>query len=408
MLEQFLKAGYETKNFHELADVYVINSCVVTNTGEKKSLQAVRRAMKQNPQADVVLAGCLAQKDAEALLGRGLRLVIGNQRRGDIVSLLREAVEQDTQIAAVDSVLKIPFEKLEIDDFDGHTRAVMKIQEGCDRYCAYCIIPYVRGSIRSREVSDIKNEAIRLAAAGYHEVVLTGIHLSSFGRDLHGQSLLDAIRAVDEVDGISRIRLGSLEPVVATDEFIQGLSDVKSLCPQFHLSLQSGNDRILQSMRRRYTAQQYLAAARRLQSAFPDCSLTTDVIVGFPGETDDEFLDSLAFCREVGFAKIHVFPYSQRAGTPAADMTGQLPKVIKDERAKELIALGKELSGEFRLKFLGKTAEVLFEEEDEAGASGYTPHYMEVYAKGAQSGEISKVRLDEIKEDRFVGTVLSK
>ncbi|NLA53058.1 MAG: tRNA (N(6)-L-threonylcarbamoyladenosine(37)-C(2))-methylthiotransferase MtaB, partial [Clostridiales bacterium] len=196
MLEQFLKAGYESKGFHEIADVYVINSCVVTAVGEKKSLQAVRRAMKQNPQAEVVLAGCLAQKDAEGLLSRGLRLVIGNQQRGDIVSLLHEAVAQDRQIAAVDSVLSLPFEKLHIDDFDGHTRAVMKIQEGCDRYCAYCIIPYVRGGIRSRELSYIKLEAQRLAAAGYREVVLTGIHLSSYGRDLDGESLLDALRAV--------------------------------------------------------------------------------------------------------------------------------------------------------------------------------------------------------------------
>lgn len=405
MLEQFLKAGYESKGFHEIADVYVINSCVVTAVGEKKSLQAVRRAMKQNPQAEVVLAGCLAQKDAEGLLSRGLRLVIGNQQRGDIVSLLHEAVAQDRQIAAVDSVLSLPFEKLHIDDFEGHTRAVMKIQEGCDRYCAYCIIPYVRGGIRSRELSDIKLEAQRLAAAGYREVVLTGIHLSSYGRDLDGESLLDALRAVDEVAGISRIRLGSLEPVVATDEFISGLKEIKSLCPQFHLSLQSGNDRVLQSMHRRYTAAEYLAAARRLQAAFPDCALTTDVIVGFPGETEEEFLDSLAFSREVGFAKIHVFPYSQRAGTPAADMPGQLPKAVKDERARRLISLGEELAGEYRLKLLGTIEEVLFEEEDEAGASGYTSCYMEVYALGAKSGELLQVSLDHIKGDCFEGTV---
>ena len=407
MLEQFLKAGYEARDFHERADVYVINSCVVTGTGERKSLQAVRRAMKRNPGAEVVLAGCLAQKDAEGLLSRGLRLVIGNQRRNEIVSLLNEAVAGDTGIAAVDSVLRVPFEKMEIANFDGHTRAVMKIQEGCDRYCAFCIIPYVRGGIRSRDVKAVREEALRLSQAGYSEAVLTGIHLSSYGRDLGGAgTLLDAIRAAAEAPGIRRIRLGSLEPVIATEEFVTELSKITKLCPQFHLSLQSGSDRVLKSMRRRYTASEYLAAARRLQAAFPGCALTTDVITGFPGETEEEFSQTLDFCKEVGFARIHVFPYSRREGTPAASMEGQLPKAVKEERARRLIALGDELADHYRQSLLGTVQDVLFEEESGDGASGYTPQYVEVYAKGARQGQIAPVRLFKLGKERFEGILI--
>ena len=407
MLEQFLKTGYEARDFHERADVYVINSCVVTGTGERKSLQAVRRAMKRNPGAEVVLAGCLAQKDAEGLLSRGLRLVIGNQRRNEIVSLLDEAVAHDTSIAAVDSVLRVPFEKMEIANFDGHTRAVMKIQEGCDRYCAFCIIPYVRGGIRSRDVKAVREEALRLSQAGYSEVVLTGIHLSSYGRDLGGAgTLLDAIRAAAEAPGIRRIRLGSLEPVIATEEFVEELSKISKLCPQFHLSLQSGSDRVLKSMRRRYTASEYLAAARRLQAAFPGCALTTDVITGFPGETEEDFSQTLDFCKEIGFARIHVFPYSRREGTPAASMEGQLPKAVKEERARRLIALGDELADHYRQSLLNTVQDVLFEEESGDGASGYTPQYVEVYARGARQGQIAPVRLFKLGKERFEGILI--
>ena len=379
----------------------------MTGTGERKSLQAVRRAMKRNPGAEVILAGCLAQKDAEGLLSRGLRLVIGNQRRNEIVSLLNEAVAGDTGIAAVDSVLRVPFEKMEIANFDGHTRAVMKIQEGCDRYCAFCIIPYVRGGIRSRDVKDVREEALRLSQAGYSEAVLTGIHLSSYGRDLGGAgTLLDAVRAAAEAPGIRRIRLGSLEPVIATEEFVTELAKIKKLCPQFHLSLQSGSDRVLKSMRRRYTASEYLAAARRLQAAFPGCALTTDVITGFPGETEEEFGETLDFCKEVGFARIHVFPYSRREGTPAASMEGQLPKAVKEERARRLIALGDELADHYRQSLLGTVQDVLFEEESGDGASGYTPQYVEVYAKGARQGQIAPVRLFKLGKERFEGILI--
>jgi threonylcarbamoyladenosine tRNA methylthiotransferase MtaB len=296
---------------------------------------------------------------------------------------------------------------MEIANFDGHTRAVMKIQEGCDRYCAFCIIPYVRGGIRSREVADVRAEAMRLSEAGYSEVVLTGIHLSSYGRDLEGaDTLLDAVRAAAEAPGIRRIRLGSLEPVIATEEFVTELAKITKLCPQFHLSLQSGSDRVLKAMRRRYTAAEYLAAAHRLQAAFPGCALTTDVITGFPGETEEEFRETMAFCREAGFARIHVFPYSRREGTPAASMEGQLPKAVREERARRLIALADELADDYRRSLLDTVQDVLFEEESGEGASGYTPQYVEVWAPGAVQGQIAAVRLHKLGKERFEGVII--
>ena len=403
MLEQFLQAGYEARDFHEQADVYVINSCVVTGTGEKKSLQALRRAIKQNPGADIVLSGCLAQKEADSLLSTGARLILGNQRRNDVVQLLQEAIDTDTQLSAVEEVKHVAYEPLQINYSEGHTRAIMKIQEGCDRYCSYCIIPYVRGGIRSRGVMDIRAEAQRLAQAGYLEVVLTGIHLSSYGRDLAGETLLDAIRAVAQVPGIARIRLGSLEPVIAETDFVEALREIKQVCPQFHLSLQSGSDSVLTRMRRRYTAGDYLRSARLLQEAFPGCALTTDVLTGFPGESEEEFRQTLDFCREVGFAKLHVFPFSARAGTPAAAMPEQLPKAVKDARAREMIGLGETLGQAYRRGLLGSAQEVLFEEEKDGVAGGYTPQYVQVQVPGGQKGSLARVHLQALKGEGFLG-----
>lgn len=407
MLEQFLLAGYEARDFHEPADVYVINSCVVTGTGEKKSLQALRRAIKQNPDAEIVLSGCLAQKEADNLLSTGARLILGNQRRSEVVQLLQEAIDTDTQLSAVEEVRRIAYEPLQISYSEGHTRAVMKIQEGCDRYCSYCIIPYVRGNIRSRGVADIQAEAMRLAKAGYLEVVLTGIHLSSYGRDLAGETLLDAVRAVAQVPGIARIRLGSLEPVIADEGFVVALKDIRQVCPQFHLSLQSGSDSVLTRMRRRYTAEEYLRSARLLQEAFPGCALTTDVLTGFPGESEEEFRLTLDFCREVGFAKLHVFPFSARAGTPAATMPGQLPNAVKEARARELIGLGETLGQDYRKGLLGSAQEVLFEEEKDGVAGGYTPQYMQVQVPGGQKGKLAQVRLLALQENGFQGCLIT-
>ncbi len=406
MLELFQKAGYEARPFSEPADVYVVNTCTVTGTGDKKSLNAVRRALKQNPAAEVVIAGCLAQRDGEKLLSTGARLVIGNARRREVVSLLEEAIEKGQRVAAVTDILRVPYEPLEISRHEGHTRAVLKIQEGCDRYCTYCIIPSVRGGIRSRKPEEIRAEAERLAAAGFSEMVLTGIHLTSYGRDLEHKTLLDAIRACG-VPGILRIRLGSLEPVIVTPEFVHALKKESKVCPQFHLALQSGSDPVLRRMRRRYTTEEFRTSAFLLRQAFPRCALTTDVITGFPGETEEEFAQTLAFCQEIGFARMHVFPYSARQGTPAAGMPGQVPRALREERARRLIALGKELALAYRKDMLGREAEVLAEETDEKGfSSGYTAEYIPCVFPGGAPGRVHCVRVSGLTEDGVEGTLL--
>ncbi len=405
MLELFESAGYEVRPFSEAADVYVVNTCTVTGTGDKKSLNAVRRALRQNPAAEVVIAGCLAQRDGEKLLATGARLVIGNARRGEVVKLLEEAVERGQRVAAVSDILRVPYEPLTISRHEGHTRAVLKIQEGCDRYCTYCIIPSVRGGIRSRQPEDIFSEAKRLAEAGFQELVLTGIHLTSYGRDLEGKTLLDAVCACD-VPGVRRIRLGSLEPVIVTEDFVRALAGETKVCPQFHLALQSGSDTVLKRMRRRYTADEFRRACGLLRAQFPGCAVTTDVITGFPGETEAEFAETMDFCREIGFARMHVFPYSARQGTAAAQMPGQVPKAVREERARRLIALGNDLARAYRAALIGQTAQVLLEEKDEDGVSrGYTAAYISCAVPGGEPGQVVSVRITDTTEDGVVGQI---
>lgn len=404
MLEQFEQAGYTAVPFQEKADVYVVNTCTVTGTGDKKSLQAVRRAQRLNPAAEVVIAGCLAQRDGEKLLNTGARLVLGNANRGRVVQLLEEAVEQGQRVAAVTDILRVPYEPLFISRHEGHTRAVLKIQEGCDRYCTYCIIPYVRGGIRSRKPEDIATEAKRLAQAGFSELVLTGIHLTSYGRDLGGVSLLDAVRACDQ-PGVQRIRLGSLEPVIVTEEFVRALQEMPKVCPQFHLALQSGCDKILKAMRRRYTTDQFRQAAALLRQAFPDCALTTDVICGFPGETDADFAETIAFCREIGFARMHVFPFSARQGTPAATMSGQVLRAVREERARQLIAVGTELSRAYREALLGRSVQVLCEERTDGVSHGYTAQYIPCNFPEGEPGKNYSVVVTGLTEDGVTGHI---
>ncbi|MBR5111520.1 MAG: tRNA (N(6)-L-threonylcarbamoyladenosine(37)-C(2))-methylthiotransferase MtaB [Clostridia bacterium] len=405
MLELFIQAGYEPRAFTDTADIYVVNTCTVTGTGDKKSLNAVRRALRTNPQAEVVIAGCLAQRDGEKLLETGARLVIGNARRDEVVKLLEEAVEKGERVAAVTDILRAPYEPLFISSHEGHTRAVLKIQEGCDRYCTYCIIPYVRGGIRSRKPEDIAKEACRLARAGFQELVLTGIHLTSYGRDLEKASLIDAIRACD-VPGVSRIRLGSLEPVIVTEDFVSSLQIEKKVCPQFHLALQSGSDAVLHRMRRRYTTEDFRRACALLRQAYPTCAITTDVITGFPGETEDEFSETVRFSREIGFARMHVFPYSARQGTPAAAMPNQVKRAVREERARQLIAVGNALAEAYRASWLGKQVEVLLEETDENGlAHGYTAEYIPCAVESGHPGQLCKATVTEILEDGLLGII---
>ncbi len=380
MLERFRAAGYTVIPFDQAADVYVVNTCTVTGTGDKKSLQIARRLQRQHPDSEVVLAGCLAQRRGEALLETGARLIIGTQRRLEVVTLLEQAVRENQQLCAVnDYNATTPFEPLSIASQEGHTRAILKIQEGCNNRCTYCIIPSVRGPIRSRPLSEVAEEARRLTNAGFTELVLTGIHLTSYGRDLSdGTALLDAIRVVQETPGVRRIRLGSLEPTVATDSFAQALRGMDKVCPQFHLALQSGSDTVLARMARRYNMRMYREAVAHLRAAFPRAAFTTDILTGFPGETEEEYQQTRQVIKEVGFAKIHVFPYSRREGTRAATMSGQLTTAEKEDRARALIALGEETARAYREMWLGETAPVLVEERLGDAWVGYTPEYIQV------------------------------
>ncbi len=409
MLELFEQAGYQPGDFDQPCDVYVINTCTVTGTGDKKSLQAVRRARRLNPAADIIVCGCMAQRDGEKLLAdTDARLILGTARRAEIVTLLEQAQREHTRLCAVTDVRRAAFEPLLITHQEGRIRATLKIQEGCDRFCTYCIIPYVRGGIRSRSVQDVRDEAARLAQAGYREIVLTGIHLTSYGRDLkNGDTLLSVIRAVHDIAGVERIRLGSLEPVIATADFARALGEMPKLCPQFHLALQSGCDSVLRRMRRRYDTAAFRESAQALRAVFPDCALTTDVMSGFPGETDAEHRQSLDFCREMRFARMHVFPYSEREGTAAATMPDPVPRHIREERARELIALGAGMAEDYRRAQLGTVRRVLFEQCAEGVSVGYTPEYMRCEAPGTVCGQTLPVRMTGLLPEGFSGEIVT-
>lgn len=411
MLERFRAAGYTVVPFDGDADVYVLNTCTVTGTGDKKSMQITRRLRREHPQSEIVLCGCLAQRKGEALKDTGARLILGTQRRGEVVTLLERAVREGVQLCAVDALTAAtPFEELSITDQEDHTRAILKIQEGCNNRCTYCIIPSVRGPIRSRPLAEVSAEAARLARAGFRELVLTGIHLSSYGRDLPERpALIDAIEAVQQVDGVMRIRLGSLEPTIATADFAARLARCGKVCPQFHLALQSGSDAVLARMARQYNTAMYRQAVANLRAAFPMAAFTTDVLTGFPGETEEEYRQTRAFIEEIGFARIHVFPYSQREGTKAAVMPGQLSREEKERRARALIGLGEGVALRYRQSWLGREAEVLLEERDESGWHGYTPEYIPVTVPAAPAcaqGAPLRVRLTALAGDGMVGEIL--
>ena len=418
MLELFQQAGYLSVPWHEDADIYLLNTCTVTGTGDRKSEQAARRVKREHPGSLLIVCGCLAQRESGRMLELGAGVVLGTQNRSRVVELAAEALSTGRPVCAVEPLSgSAPFELLTVHRQDGHTRAVMKIQEGCDRACTYCIIPSVRGPVRSRPLDDIRAEAARFRDAGYREIVLTGIHLASYGRDLSPAgagnpqriTLLDAVSAVQETEGILRIRLGSLEPNVATDAFAARLSRMDKVCPQFHLALQSGSDTVLSRMKRCYNTAQYLAAARRLRAAFPHAAFTTDILTGFPGETDREYQETRDFISRMGFARIHVFPYSQRAGTPAADMPGQLPEAVREERARRLISLGHDAAAAYLASWIGLESTLLPEEKINGRWEGYTPEYIRVtLPDGCEcvSGRPLRVRLTGITSSGMSGVPL--
>ncbi len=382
MRQSLEQAGYEIVPFSEAADVYVINTCTVTNVADKKSRQMIHRAKKQNPDAIVVAAGCYVQTSTEkALRDEAVDILLGNDEKNDLVAVL-EAYDRKKIVRMTDiNEPGRPFEELSVSHPAEHTRAFVKVQDGCDQFCSYCIVPFARGRARSRDPEQVLREVETLASNGFREVVLTGIHVSSYGPDV-GSSLPDLVRRIHAVNGIRRIRLGSLEPGIITEEFVTELAGLEKVCPHFHLSLQSGSDTVLQRMNRKYTAAEYLEKCALLQSRYEHPAITTDVIVGFPGETEEEFAETCAFVQRAGFYQIHVFPYSRREGTAAARMDGQIPGKVKAERSAALLAVSAGLEEEFAGWYEGRQVEVLFEEsvtvDGERYCVGYTPEYIRV------------------------------
>lgn len=404
------EAGYEIVPFTQKADVYVINTCSVTNMADRKSRQMLHKAKKNNPDSIVVATGCYVQtSEKEVLNDLSVDIVIGNDRKHDLVRLLEE-YSLDSVNDTVDDINdgKHDFEELFIDQTKEHTRAFIKVQDGCNQFCSYCIIPYARGRVRSRRFENVIAEVERLAANGFKEVVLTGIHLSSYGVDFEeATGLLELIQAVNAVKGIERIRLGSLEPKIVTEHFASELSKLDKICPHFHLSLQSGCDATLKRMNRKYTTKEYERGCELLRKYFVHPAITTDVIVGFPGETEEEFEQTEAYLEHIHFYEMHIFKYSKRKGTRAAVMPDQIDEQIKAARSEKLIALGHDMSKEFRKFYIGKNEEVLFEEKAVIGDKEYFVGYTKEYVKVAKetdenlenqivSGRISGMLTDEI------------
>ncbi len=386
-MQQLLEeAGYEIVSFHEKADVYIINTCSVTNIADRKSRQMLHRAKKQNPEAVVVAAGCYVQSAAEELKADlAVDVIIGNNKKQDLVPILEEYFKDRTDSSHVIEINEThEYERLSIHKIADHTRAFLKVQDGCNQFCSYCIIPYTRGRVRSRRPEEVVAEVRELAAAGYQEVVLTGIHLSSYGVDFkeeENENLLSLIRQVHEVDGIRRIRLGSLEPRIITDDFAKALASMPKFCPHFHLSLQSGCDETLKRMNRHYTTEEYAAGCDILRRYFDNPAITTDVIVGFPGETEEEFEATKVFLERIGFYEMHIFKYSRRAGTRADRMPEQVPEQIKNVRSEALLLLEKQMSKAYRESFLGKKKTVLLEEKTEIGGRAYMIGHTMEYVK---------------------------
>ena len=389
MQEMLEQNGYEIVPFQEGADVYIINTCTVTNMADRKSRQMIHKARKMNPEAVVVAAGCYVQTaEMQEKLDPDIDIVIGNNRKQDLIRILAEYWKEETlHPEQVEELIDInhtkEYENLTLDRTAEHTRAYIKVQDGCNQFCSYCIIPFARGRVRSRKAQDVTDEVRRLAENGYKEVVLTGIHLSSYGMDLEKEEdLLHLIQSVHEVEGIERIRLGSLEPRIITEEFAQTLASLPKICPHFHLSMQSGCDETLKRMNRRYTSAEYFEKCEILRSAFEHPALTTDVIVGFPQESEEEFEITRKFIEKVNFYETHVFKYSKRQGTKAAAMEGQIPEPVKGTRSAELIRIGKEHKKAFESWYIGKEIAVLFEEESERDGQkiwvGHTREYIKV------------------------------
>lgn len=396
MQQRLQDCGYKIVPFDGAADIYIINTCTVTNIADRKSRQMIHRARRCNPDAVVVAVGCYVQTAAgEALEDGTVDIAVGNNRKKDIVPIIEEYLKtrEQPRVEKIDINNTREYEEMQLTRTAEHTRAYIKIQDGCNQFCSYCIIPYARGRVRSREEEDILQEVRGIVAAGYREIVLTGIHISSYGLDRGGPELLQLIRKLHEIDGLKRIRLGSLEPRIVTEQFARQLSALPGLCPHFHLSLQSGSDAVLGRMNRHYTAGEYFQTTEILRNCFRDPAITTDVIVGFPGETEEEFRETEAFVRKVNFYEMHIFKYSRRQGTRAAMMEGQLTEAEKGRRSAVLAQAEEEMSRSYRAGWLNRETGVLLEEKKQvAGGTywiGHTPQYVKVAMEAGESADLS-------------------
>ena len=410
----FREAGYEIVDFAEKADIYLINTCVVTNMGQRKSRQMIHRAIRKNPNAFIVISGCYPQTAAEEVKAiQGVDLIIGNQDRAAVVTLV-EAAATEQSIDAYDNVKKLSaqtaFEELSADCETEKTRAFLKIQEGCNQFCTYCIIPYARGPLRSRSLENLKDEVEKLVAAGFSEVVLIGIHLGAYGKELkNGTSLTDAVKAALAVTGLARVRLGSLESVEVGEDLLDLMASDERVQRQLHLPLQTGCDDVLKSMHRPYDTKIFAELIQKIRAKLPDVAITTDVIVGFPGETEENFAATKEFVRSCGFSKIHIFPFSPRKGTPAASFSGVVSEKVKQRRAVELAEVDRESHEKYCESMLDKTVTVLFEQESAEGLwEGLSGNYVRVYAKSEDnlSGKIRKITLKDLYKDGMIGEIL--
>lgn len=401
MLKIFNDAGYQEVDFKEIADVYVINTCTVTNTGDSKSRQMIRKAIRKNPQATVCVLGCYSQTAPEEIAKiEGVGVVLGTQYRKDIVKYVDDYLASGKMIVKVDSVMNLrKFEDLNIDRFK-NTRAFLKIQDGCNNFCTYCIIPYARGRVRSRTPESVLAQAKRLVENGYVEIVLTGIHTAGYGEDLDDYCFYDLLVDLVKIEGLKRLRISSIETSQITDEIINLIGSNEIIVDHLHVPLQAGCDATLKRMNRKYTTAQYLEKIQKIRSYLPSIAFTTDVIVGFPGESDEEFEETYNFIKKVNYSELHVFPYSPRKNTPAAKMKDQVNDQVKHDRASCLLQLSKELNRDFALKQVGKTLKVLFEKRDGNYLVGHAGDYLKVKVRTDDNliGEIANVRIDRYDE----------
>jgi len=409
-MEQLLsERGHEQGQFDGICDCYIINTCTVTAVSDKKSRNMIRRVRKQNPNSVIGVCGCYAQVDPEAVQALDVDVLVGTSGREEFLRQLEQAVREKTRYTCVDNAMqRREFEVLPAGGMAARTRALIKVQDGCVNFCTYCIIPYARGPLRSLPLETAVQQAVQCAEAGYRELVITGIEISSWGVDFKdGSKLQDLLAALCEAVPQCRIRLGSLEPRTVDEDFCQRLSKYKNLCPQFHLSLQSGSDTVLKRMHRKYDTARYLESVKLLKQYFPGCAVTTDLIVAFPGETEEEFAESLTFMKTCGFALVHVFPYSRREGTPAAKMPNQHNNATKEARASRAAQVAAELETAYDEAMIGQTYPVLFEQVEHGHFTGHAPNYVKVYAKGeALHNVIKDVKITGLFRDGVIGEIL--